>query len=401
MTTVYRGTISTPSKERFQRLRWGDERVAIMTDVHPDSLAAPPEQNARFAVIASRQLTAWLHEQSLSLAFTTYQAGKLFLLGLKPDGKLEIFNRTFPRCMGICATPDTLYMSSLYQLWRFENGLAAGQAYQGYDRVYVPQLAYTTGDLDIHDIAFGNSGQPLFANTLFSCLATVSERYSFKPVWKPTFISKLAAEDRCHLNGLAVQDGEARYVSCVGQADVADGWREHRRDGGVIIDVRTGDIVLGGLSMPHSPRLWRGRLWVLDSGRGQFGYLDLKRGLFEPVTFCPGYARGLAFVGDFALVGLSRPRDNASFAGLVLDKTLEDKGAEARCGLLVIDLNTGNAVHWLRISGIIEELYDVAILPGVRRPMAVGLKTDEIRRVLSVEPQGQYSSIAAYRAIET
>jgi uncharacterized protein (TIGR03032 family) len=360
-----------------------------MADSTPVSSAASPahaEPAARFEFIASRQLTAWLSEQQVSLAFTTYQAGKLFLLGLKPDGQLEIFNRSFPRCMGLCATPDTLYMSSLYQLWRFENGLSDGQSYQGYDRVYVPQLAYTTGDLDIHDIALDEALRPIFANTLFSCLATVSERYSFKPLWRPPFISKLAAEDRCHLNGLAVQDGEARYVSCVGRTDVADGWRDHRLNGGVIVDVLTGETVLAGLSMPHSPRLHRGRLWLLDSGRGQFGYVDLERGRFEPVTFCPGYSRGLAFVGDFAVVGLSRPRTNVSLAGLDLEEQLKSKGAEPRCGLLVIDLNTGDTVHWLRISGIIEELYDVAIIAGVRRPMAVGLKTDEIRRVLSVEP---------------
>ncbi|MGH8549009.1 MAG: TIGR03032 family protein [Methylococcales bacterium] len=360
-----------------------------MTDALPVSQASSPqptEAAARFEFFASRQFTAWLYEQRVSLALTTYQAGKLFLLGLKPDGQLEIFNRTFPRCMGLYATPESLYMSSLYQLWRFENSLVAGQCYQGYDRLYVPRLAYTTGDLDIHDIALDKAGQPLFVNTLFSCLATVSERYSFKSLWQPPFISKLAAEDRCHLNGLAVLEGEPRYVSCVGRVDVADGWREHRQSGGLIIEVPSGEIVLAGLSMPHSPRLYRGRLWLLDSGRGQFGYLDLARGCFEPLTFCPGYARGLAFVGDFAVVGLSRPRNNTSFSGLALEEALKGRGAEARCGLLVIDLNTGDAVHWLRISWVIEELYDVAALPGVRRPMAVGLQSDEIRRVLNIAP---------------
>ncbi|MCI0438667.1 MAG: TIGR03032 family protein [Chloroflexi bacterium] len=356
-----------------------------MTETTPEAQPAP-ETPVRFEFSASRQFTAWLFEQRVSLAFTTYQAGKLFLLGLKPDGRLEIFNRTFARCMGLCATPETLWMSSLYQLWRFENSLAPGQSHQGYDRLYVPQIAYTTGDLDIHDIALDPAGQPLIVNTLFSCLATVSERHSFKPLWQPNFITKLAAEDRCHLNGLAVQDGEARYVTCVGRSDVADGWREHRQGGGLLIEVKTQEIILTGLSMPHSPRLHRAKLWLLDSGQGQFGYVDLARGVFESVTFCPGYGRGLAFAGDFAVVGLSRPRHDGSFSGLPLDGALAAKGAEARCGLLVIDLRTGDAVHWLRLSGAIDELYDVALLPGIRRPMAVGLQTDEIRRVISVAP---------------
>ena len=340
-----------------------------------------------FEFLTSRQFIAWLAEERVSLALTTYQAGKLLLLGLNSEGQLSVFNRTLSRCMGLCATADTLYLSTLYQLWRFENSLGAGQRYQGYDRLYVPQLGYTTGDLDIHDVALDSQGRPVFANTLFSCLATVSERYSFTPLWQPPFISKLAAEDRCHLNGLALNaGGEPRYVTCVSASDVADGWREHRQEGGVLIDVKQNEVILGGLSMPHSPRLYREKLWLLDSGRGEFGYVDLTHGCFEPVAFCPGYARGLCFRGEFAIVGLSRPRENRTFAGLALDEKLTAKGAEPRCGVLIIDLRTGDAVHWLRITGVIEELYDVAVLPGVARPMALGFRTDEVRRLITVGP---------------
>jgi uncharacterized protein (TIGR03032 family) len=350
--------------------------------------AAPAEnpERPRFELTTSRQFTAWMADHRVSLAFTTYQAGKLFLLGLKPDGSLDVFNRSFARCMGLCITPQTFWLSSLYQLWRFENALEAGQTHQGYDRLYVPQLAYTTGDLDIHDVALDQDGRPVFVNTLFSCLATVSERYSFRPLWRPAFISKLAAEDRCHLNGLAMEGGEPRYVTAVSQSDVADGWRDHRQDGGVVIDVTTNEIVLEGLSMPHSPRLHHGKLWLLNSGTGYFGYVDRDRGRFEPVVFCPGYGRGLSFIDDFAVVGVSGPRNNRTFSGLKLDDNLHDKKAKARCGLYIIDLRTGDTVHWVRVEGIVDELYDVAVLPDIQRPMAIGLKTDEIRRVLSMAP---------------
>jgi uncharacterized protein (TIGR03032 family) len=230
------------------------------------------------------------------------------------------------------------------------------------------------------------AGRPVFVNTLFGCLATTSERYSFEPLWKPPFLSKLAAEDRCHLNGLAMENGVPRYATAVSRSDVADGWREHRQAGGAVIDVQRNEVVLEGLSMPHSPRLYQKKLWLLDSGNGDFGYIDLEHGRFEPIAFCPGYARGLAFIGDFAVVGLSRPRQNKTFEGLRLDEQLKGKRAEARCGLQVIDLRSGDAVHWLRITGMIEELYDVAVLPEVRRPMAIGIKTDEIRRVITVAP---------------
>ena len=343
---------------------------------------APPPQ---LEISASRQFTPWLAEQNLSLAFTTYQAGKLFFIGLQSSGKLSVFERTFERSMGLFVQGSTLWLSTIYQLWRFENSLDAGQTYQGYDALYVPQQSYVTGDLDIHDIVIPTgSDQPIFANTLFSCLGTVSSTHSFVPVWQPPFISKLAAEDRCHLNGLALRDGQPRYTTAIGQSDVADAWRDHRQSGGCVIDMQSNEVIATGLSMPHSPRWYRGKLWLLNSGTGEFGHIDMDTGKFTAITFCPGYLRGLAFAGDFAIVGLSEPRHNKSFQGLQLDQTLADKGATPRCGLGVIDLRSGDLVHTLRIEGVIEELYDVAILPGVRRPMAIGFRSDEIRRVISI-----------------
>lgn len=334
---------------------------------------------------ASRQFNSWLSEQNLSLAFTTYQAGKVFLVGLQPDGKLSIFERTFDRCMGLYATANTLYLSSLYQIWRLENILEPGQLNNGYDALYVPQLAYTTGDLDVHDITLEKSGKLVFVNTLFSCLATVSQTHSFRPLWQPPFITKLAAEDRCHLNGLALKDGKASFVTAVGQTDITDGWRDNRQTGGCIIDVNTNEIVVKGLSMPHSPRWYRDKLWILNSGTGEFGFIDLKSGTFEPIAFCPGYLRGCAFINNYAIVGLSQSRDNKTFADLPINEKLTQKGIEPRCGLMVIDLNSGDIVHWLRIQGVVKELYDVAVIPGIRKPMAIGLKSDEIRRVISIE----------------
>ncbi len=351
----------------------------------PEEETATSEDRPRLEFLTSRQFPEWLAEHKLSIAFTTYQAGKLFFVGLQPEGRLSIFERTFSRCMGLCAAgTDTLFMSSLYQLWRFENVLPEEQSASGFDRLYVPRLAWTTGDIDIHDMAPGPDGPPVFVNTLFSCLATVGEGASFYPIWKPPFISKLAAEDRCHMNGMAMADGRPAYVTAVGRSDIADGWREKRMGGGIVIDVASGETVAEGLSMPHSPRLHGGKLWLLDSGTGWFGHIDPATGRFERVAFCPGYTRGLAFQGDFAIVGLSRPRNNRTFEGLALEDALREHDVEARAGLLVIDLRSGDIVHWLRLEGVVEELYDVVALPGVSRPMALGFKTDEIRRTLMV-----------------
>jgi len=337
-----------------------------------------------FQLHTSRHFPAWLAEQGISLAFSTYQTGKLFLLGLKPSGELSVFERTFNRCMGLWSDGQTLWMSSAFQLWRFENALAPGAWEGGFDRLYVPRIGYTTGDIDVHDVAVDGEGRVVFVNTLFSCLATTSGTASFRPLWRPPFVSRLAAEDRCHLNGLALEDGRPRYVTASSTSDVADGWRERRRDGGLLADVTTGEKLLTGLSMPHSPRLHAERLWLLDSGNGFLGFLDRARGAFEPVAFCPGYARGLAFAGDHAVVSLSKPRE-ATFSGLALSENLSARGAEARCGLIVVDLRTGDAVHWLRLEGIVEELYDVVVLPKVVRPTALGFKTEEIRYTVTAE----------------
>jgi uncharacterized protein (TIGR03032 family) len=346
---------------------------------------AQTQEQPKFELNVSRQFPDWLVEQKCSVLFTTYQAGKLFLIGVQKNGHLSVFERTFPRCMGLCVDGQSLYMSSLYQIWRFEDALLEGQAYQDYDAVYVPKMSYVTGDLDVHDVAVNKQGELIFVNTLFSCLSKASLTHSFKPIWKPSFISKFAAEDRCHLNGLAMENGEPRYVTCVAQSDVHEGWREHREKGGSVIDVQSGEIVCTGLSMPHSPRLHKGKLWLLESGTGYFGYVDLKKGTFERVTFCPGYARGLSFVNDFAVVGSSKCRQNGTFSGLELDKTLADKKVEARSGLHIIDLRTGDIVHSLRMEGVVEELYDVVVLENHTLPMAVGFKSDEIRRMISVE----------------
>jgi uncharacterized protein (TIGR03032 family) len=350
-------------------------------NVADSEIQAPPQ----LEITTSRQMLAWMAEHKLSLAFTTYQIGKLFFLGLKTNGELSVFERTFNRCMGMCTSGNSLWMSSLYQVWRFENLFTQGETQDDYDRLYLPQVGNTTGDLDIHDMAVDADGKLVFVNTLFGCLATLSDTHSFKPLWRPRFISKLAAEDRCHLNGLAMKDGRPAYVTAVSQSDVNDGWRDHRTNGGIVIDVQSNEIIARGLSMPHSPRWHNGRLWLLNSGTGDFGHIDLDTGKFQPVAFCPGYMRGLSFHGDFALVGLSRPRHNKTFSGLPLDENLKSKQADPRCGIQVIDLKTGDVVHWIRIEGVVEELYDVVTLPGARNPMALGFKTDEIRRVLSVE----------------
>lgn len=306
------------------------------------------------------------------------------MLGTKPDGTLGVFERTLERCMGLAASGTSLYVSSLYQIWRFENAMEPGEERDGFDACYVPQMSYVTGDIDVHDMAIGADGDLTFVNTLFGCLAKPSLEASFTPMWQPPFLSKLAAEDRCHLNGMAMGPDGPAYATAVSESDVADGWRDRRASGGIVLDVPSNEIVATGLSMPHSPRLHEGVLYLLNSGTGEFGTLDPETGSFEAICFCPGYARGLTTIDGHAVIGLSLPRDNKTFQGLPLDDALAARQTDARCGLIVIDLKTGDTVHWVRIEGAVSELFDVAALKGISNPSLVGFKSDEIRRVIKV-----------------
>ena len=287
--------------------------------------------------------------------------------------------------MGICIDKHHLWVSTQYQLWRFDNILAAGEAYRQYDAFYCPRFSYVTGELDIHDIDIDKNGRVMFVNTLFSCIAEPSLEGSFKPVWRPPFISSLAAEDRCHLNGLAMKDGGLAFATAISGSDAAGAWRNARADGGIVLDIGTNDVLLQGLSMPHSPRWRNGALWLLNSGYGALGYVDFKKQAFEEVAFCPGYARGLDFIDDYAVITTSLPRHNEAFSGLPLERELNARNIEPHCGLVVVDISKGDAVHWLRIDGA-RELFDVKVIPGVQKPAAVGFKSDEIKRVISIAP---------------
>src|SRR5947207_9982868 len=148
--------------------------------------------------------------------------------------------------------------------------------------------------------------------TRFSCLCTLDPDYSFVPRWQPPFISALAAEDRCHLNGLAMVDGRPRYVTALGESDTARGWRANKPRGGCLIDVDSGAVLSRGLSMPHSPRWHDGRLWVLESGTGQLLLIDGATGRRQRIAEVPGFGRGLAMAGPYAFIGLSKIRKTSA-----------------------------------------------------------------------------------------
>ncbi|HYD32411.1 MAG TPA: TIGR03032 family protein, partial [Azospirillaceae bacterium] len=326
-------------------------------------------------VAASPRFPAWLAAQRMGLALSACQQGRLFLIGLDWDDTLVLSDVGLPRCMGLAAHGDGLVVATHWQVWRFDNALPPSRLHEGCDRLYVPRRAWVTGDVAAHDLAVDADGRPVFASALFNCVAAVDDHASFTPLWTPPFLSMLAPEDRCHLNGVALDEGGwPRWAALAGESDVREGWRAHRADGGRVYDLATGAVAAEGLSMPHSPRWYRGRLWLLNAGTGELGWVDPDTRCFRPLVFCPGYPRGLAFVDRFAVVGLS---DDGALARL---------GLEPWCGLVVIDTMAGEIVHWLRFTQGVHELSGVAALPGCRNPRAIGLDDQAIQRFIRVGP---------------
>jgi uncharacterized protein (TIGR03032 family) len=342
-----------------------------------------PANNVKYSI--SSGFLGLMAKLNISVALTSYQSGKFYLLGRNPKGGLMVHERLFQKAMGMCTQDRSLILATLFQIQRFENVLEPGQFINHtYDACFVPRITYTTGVLDAHDVGILYDGQIVFVNTRYNCLATLSPSKSFKLYWKPSFIDKIVDEDRCHLNGLAMEDGVAKYVTAVSKSNTIDGWRDRRSNGGVVIDIATNEIVCTNLSMPHSPRLFNGKLWILNSGTGELGHIDLEKKEFIPFAFVPGFGRGLTFKDNYAFVGLSKPRYER-FEGLALDQKLKDNDSEAWCGIQVIDLTTGHCVEWFRIDGAIGEIYDVATVPNVACPMALGFMSNEIKSLITFE----------------
>ena len=312
----------------------------------------------------------WMAGVDGSLALTTYQAGKVALIA--HDGmQVTMLARHFEKPMGMAAdvgarrlalaTRDSIVVLADAPL------LAADylQAHPGkYAALYLPRAAYFTGDVNVHDLAYDQHGALWLVNTRFGCLAQLSDSYSFVPKWKPPFLSELTPQDRCHLNGLAMVQGRPGYVTCLGETDTPGGWREHKACGGAVVDVQSGQTVVRGLSMPHSPRWYEGRLWLLNSGAGELCVADLNTGRCDVVAALPAYLRGLALVGHYALVGMCQIREKHIFGGLPVQQRCE----KLLCGVAVIDLRSGRQVGVIEFTSGVQELYEVLFLPGVRRP---------------------------------
>ena len=304
----------------------------------------------------------------VSLLVSTYQAGKLGVIGIDGD-QLTFSFHNFERAMGVAVGNDRIAVGSTSQVWFLRSAPIAGQIEPAgrHDACFLTRSSHVTGEIQVHEMAW--AGDDLWlVNTAFSCLCALDHEHSFVPRWRPPFISSLAAEDRCHLNGLAMDEGRPRYVTAMSETDAPQGWRPGKATGGCLIDVSTGTTVARGFAMPHSPRLHQGRLWLLDSGRGRLVTVDPQTGQAEVVCELPGYARGLTMVGPVAFVGLSRIRETSTFGGV----PVAERRDELKCGVAVVELTSGRQVSLLEFHSGVEEIFDVQLLHGVKNPVISG-----------------------------
>lgn len=348
----------------------------------------PTDSPIRITCNASEAFCAWIAQAGGSVVLTTYQAGKVAVLGW--DGRqVTLLMREFDKPLGMAVEKGRMVLATRNDIWFFANAplLAADylpDRHGYYDALYLPRTTYHTGDLNTHDVAFDREGLVL-VNTRFSCLARLSADHNFTPFWQPSFVTDLVPEDRCHLNGVAIVDGRAKYVTALGTTDTPGAWREKKATGGVVIDVETNEIILDRLAMPHSPRWHDGRLWVLNSGAGEILTVDPSNGSSEVVCRLPGYLRGLAFVGNYALVGMCKIREKHLFGGL----PIQQHYPTLHCGVAVVDLRTGKQLGMFEFASGCEELFDVHFLPGVSRPMILNLDKTAARAAMSY-PDGSF-----------
>jgi uncharacterized protein (TIGR03032 family) len=331
----------------------------------PDFLTGDTAAVGALSAAHTPNFTALLRRLAASLLITTYQAGKLVMV--RDEGeRLNTHYRAFKSPMGLALTDGgtKLAIGTTTQVWEFRDNRDVARRLEPagtHDGCFLPRSSHFTGNVLIHEMAYGSGGELWFVNTRFSCLATIDPESSFTPRWRPSFVTELEPSDRCHLNGMAMVDGKPKYVTALGQTNTMGGWRANKASCGVVMDVDSGEIVCRGLSMPHSPRWYGGRLWVCESGSGTLGYVDIKTGRYEPVAATPGFTRGLDFAGDLAFVGLSQVRESAVFSGISITERLTPE--QRTCGVCVVDLRSGETIALLKFETGVQEIFAVALLP--------------------------------------
>jgi uncharacterized protein (TIGR03032 family) len=364
-----------------------------------DKKEQPTEEEFDFSSRSTDNFSKILKALNISLAVTSYQSARLILI--QSNGStINTRFKAFPRPMGIYADEERITLGTFNQVLEFkksnellrkikneelddttrmskkvlekdEEQRAVLQKeremelndVKGSDALYLQRASITTGMINIHDIAWGDEGLWV-VNSTFSCLSTLTPQHSFVARWKPKFISELVPEDRCHLNGMAMQDGKPKYVTTFNMEDTRDSWSEGRIDYGTLIDIDTDEILIEGMIMPHSPKVHNGSIYVCESGLGNVWQYNIETKEKTELIKLQGFTRGVNFYGGLMFVGTSRIRSSDIKNPTPLTKMYEETFA----GIWVINPNTGEEVAHIKFEGNIDQIYDIAIIPNSTCP---------------------------------
>ncbi|MCH8545329.1 MAG: TIGR03032 family protein [Cryomorphaceae bacterium] len=325
-----------------------------------------------------------LHRLNASIAISTYQAGKLIFLSAKDENQLIQLPRTFEKPMGFCydSVNQKLALACKSEIITFAGSSSLAMHYPKspgvYDMMFLPRLTYHTNALDIHDLHYGKDGALFAVNTLFSCIVTFDDNHNFTPYWTPPQIDKLASEDRCHLNGMAMENGLPRYASAFNRGNTPQSWRDNITKTGVIYDVKTNEVIVDNLPMPHSPKLINGELYVLLSATGEIAKINREKGDYEVIAKPGGFLRGMCAHGEYLFVAHSKLRKNSStFAKLPISDEAQ------QCGIIAIHLPTKSIVGKMFYEMSVDEIYDITLFNGIRRPNILNTITDSYQAALS------------------
>lgn len=330
------------------------------------SIPEPDSNTTALRSVYTSNLPDILAQLNISLVVSTYQAGKVVLVR-SDEGTINTHFRNFQKPMGIAVKDHRLTIGGTKTVWYLRNMPAVAQKMEPpgkHDACYLPRRIHITGNIDIHEMAWSADNELWLVNTRFCCLCTLDHDHSFNPRWWPHFVTALAPQDRCHLNGIGMVNGQPKYVTALGETDTPGGWRENKASGGILMDVDSNEVLLRDLSMPHSPRWYADRLWLLESGEGSLAVVDLRNQTWQTVTKLPGYTRGIDFVGPLAFIGLSQVRESAIFSGIPLVERLKER----TCGVWVVNIQTGQTVAFLRFEEGVQEIFAVQVLHGTCFP---------------------------------
>ena len=222
-------------------------------------------------------------------------------------------------------------------------------------------------------------GNPLQIILLFSSIIKLDENYSFNPVWTPPQIDKITSEDRCHLNGMAMLNGKPKYATAFNNGNTPQSWRDSITSSGVIYDIEKNKIICSGLPMPHTPRIFNDKLYVLLSATGELVKIDTDNGTYDVIVKIGGFVRGMSLHKDYLFIGLSKLRKNSSTFG-----KLDFAKHANQAGIVIVHLPTKSIAGKINYLNSLDEIYDIHILKDKKRPNILNTLNDDYKDGLTL-----------------